>query len=142
MGAMEDETKSANRVGTAWIVLAIIAIPVITLFVPARNTIAERSPRTKALNDVKQLLLGCRAYAADHEGPYPPTLDALYPDYIDHKDFFHVHDHRGTRIPFIYHPGQKDLGEPRAILIEHPILFDGRRIVGYVGGHVQEVVVE
>lgn len=138
---MEDETKSGNRIAIAWVVLALVAAPILWHFSPF-NGISEPATRTKAINQVKQLLLGCRAYAADHEGAYPSSLESLYPDYIDLKDFFHVRDDRGALIPMIYHSGHKDLGEPRAILIEHPILFDGRRIVGHVGGHIQEVVVE
>ena len=138
---MEDEAKSVNHVVIAWMVLALIAVPILW-HISSYSGISAPATRTKAINHVKQLLLGCRAYAADHEGSYPPTLEGLYPDYIDLKDFFHVRDDRGALVPMIYHPGHKDLGEAGAILIEHPLLFDGKRIVGYVGGHVQEVVVE
>ncbi len=40
----------------------------------------------------------------------------------------------------IYHPGLKDTDDPRTPLIEYPIRFGSTRIVGYVGGHVQEVL--
>jgi hypothetical protein len=138
---MEVETSSENRIAIAWVVLALVAAPILWHFSPYNGPSAP-AKRTKAINHVKQLLLGCRAYAADHEGAYPSSLETLYPDYIDLKDFFHVPDDSGILIPMIYHTGHKDLDEPHAILIEHPLLFDRRRIVGYVGGHVQEVVVK
>ena len=52
------------------VVIAIIGI-LASSAMPAYNGIQERAKRTKDVNNIKQILLGCRAFAADWEGIYP-----------------------------------------------------------------------
>lgn len=52
------------------VVIAIIGI-LASSAMPAYNGIQERAKRTKDVNNIKQILLGCRAFAADWEGLYP-----------------------------------------------------------------------
>src|SRR5690606_17908468 len=129
---MEEEKKIQSRLAFAWIALAVVSAPLLWHFLTTPR-IAERSPRVAAVNQVKQLVLACRAYAADHEGPYPPTLGALYPDYIDDLDHLFAIDEKGRKRILIYHPGFRDTDNPRPILIEHPNRFGTKRIAGYVG---------
>ncbi len=91
---------------------------------------------------MKTLLLGCRAYAADHEGVYPPSLEILYPDHIDQEGFHLVRDESGSRVPVVYHAGYKDSDDPREVLIEHPLELKRKRILGYAGGTAVEVPVK
>ncbi len=140
MAGMKDEKKTHSARTFAWFALPTLAILLLWSFLPSGSSISHRSPRTAALNQIKQILIACRAYAADHEGGlYPPLLDALYPDYIDDERLFYALDKQGNRIPIIYHPGFKDTDDPRPLLIEHPIHFGTKRIVGYVGGHIEEI---
>jgi prepilin-type processing-associated H-X9-DG protein len=37
--------------------------------------------RAACANNLKQLGLGCKMYAAEHNGRFPDTLDAVYPEY-------------------------------------------------------------
>jgi prepilin-type N-terminal cleavage/methylation domain-containing protein len=91
------------------VVIAIIGI-LASSAMPAYNGIQERAKRTKDVNNIKQILLGCRAFAADWEGLYPsfdPDADddggsgedskfgtsteafnVLIPDYIDTEIIF------------------------------------------------------
>ena len=126
-----------NRWGMPVAVICVAGLLCASLYFPKHNGIAERSPGTRALNDIKQLLLGCRAYAVDHEGKYPPNLKALYPDYIDHLAIFEGLNHEFTKKqPMTYFPGLTDTSDPKAPLIEHPFTFKGRKITGYAGGEV------
>ena len=85
------------------VVIAIIGI-LASAAMPAYNGIQERAKRTKDVNNIKQILLGARAFAADNEGLYPsydPDADSeeefgtstdafnvLIPDYIDTEIIF------------------------------------------------------
>lgn len=139
---MKDPSDSArvSKFTFFWIVLFALAI-VVSFFIPAGSSISERSPKVRAWATVKELLIACREYAADYGGAYPPSLEILYPDYISQEDFHLVRDHRGSTLPLIYHEGRtaEDHG---ALVIEHPRVFEGKRFVGYVGGHVAEVPVK
>jgi len=90
------------------VVIAIIGI-LASSAMPAYNGIQERAKRTKDVNNIKQILLGCRAFAADWEGLYPSfdpdaeqdgggedaafgtsteAFNVLIPDYIDTEIIF------------------------------------------------------
>jgi len=143
-GTMDSDEKSEKQMSIAWIILLIIGIPIVAIpvaqsFMPRYNGIAERSPRVKAVTQVKQLLFACRTYAADFEGVYPESLAILYPDYIDDESFFSVRDIDGIQIPMIYHPGFKVTAPPDNVLIESPLTIKGKKVIGYVNGRVVEV---
>lgn len=110
-----------------------------SLLMPVTNRVAERVKMAKASKSCKQLILGCRMYAADHEGVFPPDLETLYPDYIDVPDLFVAVDNRGEKFPVVYHAGLTDTAPVDDILIEYPLEFHGQRIVGRIGGMVQAV---
>lgn len=87
------------------IVITIIGILASTAM-PAYNGIQERGKRIKSVSNVKNIILACRAFAADWEGLYPsfdPDAEAegedefgtstdafnvLIPDYIDSELIF------------------------------------------------------
>lgn len=91
------------------VVIAIIGI-LASAAMPAYNGIQERAKRTKDVNNIKQITLGCRIFASDWEGLYPsfdPDADedagggedggfqtatdafnVLVPDYIDTESIF------------------------------------------------------
>ena len=88
------------------VVIAIIGI-LASSAMPAYNGIQERAKRTKDVNNIKQILLGSRAFAADWEGLYPSfdpdaegdseegdfttstdAFNVLIPDYIDTEIVF------------------------------------------------------
>ena len=62
-------------------ILAGIALPVF-------NSIQVRGKAVKGLAQAKQIALGCKLYAGDHNGNYPETLDQLIPDYVSDRRIF------------------------------------------------------
>lgn len=106
--------KTPTRISRAFtliellVVIAIIGI-LASSAMPAYNGIQERAKRTKDVNNIKQILLGSRAFAADWEGLYPSfdpdedtsgggggdefststdAFNVLIPDYIDTEIIF------------------------------------------------------
>lgn len=89
------------------VVIAIIGI-LASAAMPAYNGIQERAKRTKDVNNIKQILLACRTFAADWEGLYPSfdpdeesdggeesgfststeAFNVLIPEYIDTEIVF------------------------------------------------------
>ena len=106
------------------VVIAIIGI-LASSAMPAYNGIQERAKRTKDVNNIKQILLGCRAFAADWEGLYPSfdpdaekegggedskfststeAFNVLIPDYIDTEIVFWMQ----TKSPDKLRPPRED----------------------------------
>ncbi|MAB77292.1 MAG: hypothetical protein CMO47_12645 [Verrucomicrobiales bacterium] len=118
------------------VVIAIIGI-LASAAMPAYNGIQERAKRTKDVNNVKQILLGARAFAADNEGLYPSydpdeangegaefttstdAFNVLIPDYIDTEIIFWMQ----TKHPDKLRPPRED-GE----------LDDDENVYAYVKG--------
>lgn len=137
----------ASRGGTTgWIIggslVALAAALYFGLYLIPQGGISTPATETKAVLYVKQLVHGCRAYASDHEGVYPPNIEALYPDYIDVPEVFLTEDSGGKEIPLRYYPGLTESSDPDVILIEHPVPYRGNRIVGTVGGLILRVPID
>lgn len=121
------------------VVIAIIGI-LASSAMPAYNGIRERANRTKDVNNIKQILLACRAFAADWEGLYPSfdpdaeneeggedskfgtsteAFNVLIPDYVDTEIIFWMQ----TQHPDKLRPPRED-GE----------LEDSENVYAYVVG--------
>jgi len=61
--------------------LAFVAI-LAALAMPAFTMVQQQGMQMKVVNNARQLVLGMKQYAADHDGKYPPTLDALFEEQI------------------------------------------------------------
>lgn len=64
----------------------IAAIPLIailaSLAVPAFNAVQAQGNQIKAINNARQIVIGMKQYAADHDGKYPANLETLFDEQI------------------------------------------------------------
>ena len=116
--------------------LAVLA----SMGMPAYQKIQGRAETTKVQSNIRQLLIASRAYAADNDGNYPDNLEELVPDWIDEFSAMELmEDSRGGfPQPLDYNSGQTDSSTADTWLIASPP-FDGKRLVGYVDGRVEEI---
>ncbi len=64
--------------GFGLIFIAILA----SLAIPAFTQVQIKGNQVKAVSNAKQIVLGMKQYAADHEGKYPATLEPLFEEQI------------------------------------------------------------
>lgn len=62
-------------------VLVFVAI-LASLAVPAFSAVQQKGVQMKVVTNARQLVLGMRQYAADHEGKFPPSIETLYEEQI------------------------------------------------------------
>lgn len=117
---MKGKTSKRNVWRFLGIILFIAAI--LYLLIPNYNGPRKRSPELKAVANLKSLLIANRAYAADHEGHFPGSLEELYPDYIVEKDCFVSLNEAGNPLPYVYHTGLSDSDDPKSPLVTDPHL--------------------
>lgn len=61
-----------------YLVFAITGLAVVaSLMIPAFVKTSQAGNQMKAVSSARQIVIGMKMYAADHEGKYPPTLEAL-----------------------------------------------------------------
>lgn len=116
----------------------LLAFIALTLY--GRTT--PRADGQVARTQMKELLGGCQAYAADHDGNYPPSLEVLYPNYIDNNLLFYAEGPKGNRIPLVYHPGLKMIADPAVPLVEYPFPVGATKISGNTRGAVMTVLID
>lgn len=141
MGPAGSASSATPRGASRSIVVPVAAILLAAFGAYALREVSFRRDRTNVVSQIRSPALVCRSYSADWEGSYPPSLEALVPDYIDAPEVLAWKTRGGQRLPFIYHPGSKDSSDPDLPLIESPVLIGNLRAVGYAGGQVREVVV-
>ncbi len=83
-GALKGGGMAVTGLVTGYIM--IVALPIIailaSLAVPAFSAVQMQGSQMKAVNNAKQIVLGMKQYAADHDGKYPATLDVLFDEKI------------------------------------------------------------
>ncbi len=109
-----------------------------SMAMPAYTQIQGNAKATKEINNVRQLILACRMYAADWDGAFPETLEDLYPDYLDVEEMLSFQDpNTGLPVPYTYNAGLTDTSFSKLVLIASPAMSDGKVVVGFVGGNVE-----
>jgi hypothetical protein len=82
---------SKGKQGASRIVAAAVVAPLAIaagVALPSFSKARDKAKGVKSLANAKQIGMGCKMYAADNDGKFPPTLDALVPDYVpDAKTF-------------------------------------------------------
>lgn len=97
---------------------------------PAENKSAE------SLEKAKKIYAACKAYAGDHEGKYPPTLEALAPKYVPDPSLFVSPFEDDEPLGYLYTPGLNVQSPAYTVLIEDKFAPDeaGERAVIYARG--------
>jgi len=87
--------------------------------------------QTMTLSSMKQVALGLRLFAEDHDGAFPKKLDDLVPDYFSRLDLFFTPAMDGDPpLPIIYHAGYSTRDSDETIVLASPFeAFGGRKRV-------------
>jgi len=94
---------------------------------------SSKSAVTKSLMNAKKICVACRVYAADHAGDFPPSLDALFPTYLQDRTMLASPLNPSEAEGYIYTPGLKSMGPVNAVVIEDKYApLQHIRIVAYV----------
>ena len=93
----------------------------------------------KAMYDAKHVGLACRTYAIENGGDFPPTLDALFPDYITLKTESLIYKKTGNeKVNRWTYLGKAltELSTGDKIVLRSKDLFEGKHIIVRVEGSV------
>ncbi|MBD3349714.1 MAG: DUF1559 domain-containing protein [Candidatus Eisenbacteria bacterium] len=78
------EAKTGPKV--SWIRVGVIVLLALAAWVvlsaPFPGSGRERARRTKCASNLKQIGYACHLYSGDHEEAFPPSLGAVFPEYI------------------------------------------------------------
>ena len=80
-GALTGKGMAITGLVTGYLMIAIIPI-IAAIAIPAFSIIQQSAARVQTVNNARQLVIGMKQYAVDHDGKYPPTLGALFDEQI------------------------------------------------------------
>lgn len=97
---------------------------------PVENKSAE------SLEKAKRIYAACKEYAGDHNGKYPPSLDALIPKYVADPSLFYSPYDETEPVGYLYTPGLTTRSSATAVLLEDRFSVDiaGEHAVIYARG--------
>jgi type II secretory pathway pseudopilin PulG len=83
-GALNGKGMAITGLVTGYLVIALIPLIAIlaAMAIPAFNKVQQQGNQMKVVSNARQLVLGMKQYAADHDGKYPPTLETLFEEHI------------------------------------------------------------
>jgi len=77
-GALSGRGMAIAGLIIGYLVFALTLLAVVaSLMLPVFMKTSQAGNQIKAVSNAKQIIIGMKMYAADHDGNYPPTLDAL-----------------------------------------------------------------
>jgi len=107
------------------------------LLIPALSGGRMRAQQAREMSQVRQIALGCRAYAIDRNGAYPATLSALADGgYLDPQV---LEADTPVGAAYLYRPGLTDASGGDEPLLASPAPLAGHRVVGMADGLVKRV---
>jgi hypothetical protein len=119
-----------NTIRSKWFLIpaAVLALLIISIALPIHTNVALRSPITVQLSNLKQLKLGLRLYAEDHDGRFPTHLaELLEVPYIP-AEISQFHDPT-TKTPkdWIYYAGHTLHDSPDTMLLASPVTVEKQK---------------
>ncbi len=98
-----DSPKRRKRPGVIdWLVVALVGVMLAVSVGLLFSSMLEMAKRASWMEEASAVFSGCKAYAGEHEGNFPPELGGLYPEYVERQ--FSLRDKEGNPL-WIYHPG-------------------------------------
>ncbi len=127
--------RALSDLHTPLIVLVVAAIG-ISLVTPISGPGMVRSREAASRSNAKQLSLACKEYAIDNDGNFPPSLDALFPTYLNNRSLLISPFNPSDPAGYIYTAGLKDEPPYDAIMIEDKFApsIEHERIIVYANG--------
>ena len=131
--------KGSKGAGQVLAPLLIVPVAIAAGFaLPVFSKVQERSKATKSLSNAKQIVTACKIYAADYRGKFPPTLQALVPDYLPDAKIFISPFAPEVPMGFTYTAGLTDTSRAEAILVEDKFASrEHHRVVAHVDGSAE-----
>ena len=138
--------KAAGTVGGSGMALAglimgyasFALIPIIAILagiaLPVFSEVQIRGLETKALSNGKQIATACKIYAMDNKGNFPPTLEALVPDYISERSVFICPFDPAEPFGYTFYPGKETDPATNVLLVSKSLSKRKRRVVVHVDG--------
>ena len=114
-------TVNKGSSGVGKLLGPVVALPVAMaagMALPVFNKVSEKGKATRSLAQAKQIGLACKLYAGDHDGKFPPTLDALMPTYLTEAKVLVSPFAPDEPLGYTYHPGLTEKSPPATILLE------------------------
>ncbi len=116
-----------------FVMIATVVIMAAVLFLPGSG-LKPATPQVQSLINAHEICTACRKYAIDHNAMFPPTLDALFPAYLNDRaklvSPFKPDEPNGYK----YTTGLKPPVWPATILIEDKFAPPQHRVVAYADG--------
>lgn len=112
------------------------AIPIYTKLLARPTTPPAENKTLESLEKAKKIYAACQAYAGDHDGKYPPTLEALAPRYVPDPSLFVSPFDEDEPLGYLYTPGLTVRSPAYTVLIEDKFALDAvnERAVVYARG--------
>ena len=97
---------------------------------PAFGKVSAKGKASSSLLQAKQIAIACKMYAGDHDGKFPPTLDALVPAYLPERKVFVSPFAPDEPMGYTYHPGLTEKSPSETVLVEdrYSIGVAGQRV--------------
>lgn len=129
----KEPRTAGSVVVSAFIALGILVI-LAGLFLPALSTARESARRASCSSNLSQIGRAVRAYSERHQGRVPPSLDALFPEFLDQERAF-ISPASGERYLYFgpIDPRTARPGTP----IASAVPLEGGQNVLYHDGHVR-----
>ena len=131
--------------------ICIVMLPVVAILaalaVPAFSSVQDKAHQAQSMNNVRQVMISLKSYAADNNGKYPPSLDELVKTGVvaDQKTLDTLLDYpqfKGWTAEKGYEYSGGTDADPgnKVILMSRSHAQNGRRILGYNDGSVQVAI--
>ena len=108
-------------------ILAGIALPVF-------SQVQLKGKQVKSLAQARQIAIGCKIYADDHDGAFPKTLDELVPEFVTREVFICPLSPPGETMGYIYFGGKETDPADKVLIVSKAADRRGKRVVVHVDG--------